>query len=91
MTKKDLIKAVAEKANISQKEAGIVVDLVFDGIKDALVAGDKVSIPGFGSFAVTERAAREGKNLHTGEIIQIAASKNVRMKISSDFKAKLNG
>ncbi len=75
MNKAELIAAVAAKAEISQKEAGIVVAAVLDEIKDALKKGDKVQLVGFGSFEVRAKAARTGKNPRTGETIEIPASK----------------
>ncbi len=75
MNKAELIQAVAEKSGLSKKDAGVAFEAVIDAITDALKAGEKVSIVGFGTFAVKARAARTGKNPQTGETIQIAASK----------------
>lgn len=66
MTKTDLINAVAEKAELSKKDADKAVAAVFAAISDSLVAGDKVQLVGFGTFEVRDRAAREGKNPATG-------------------------
>ena len=74
MTKQDLVNEVA-KIGITKKEAAAAIDGVFDVIKDALAAGDKVSLVGFGSFSVKERAAREGRNPRTGKPLKIAAKK----------------
>jgi DNA-binding protein HU-beta len=74
MTKQDLVNAVAEEG-ITKKEAAVAVNAIFDAIKEALAAGDKVSLVGFGSFTVRERAAREGRNPRTGEPLKIAAKK----------------
>ena len=86
MNKAELIAAVAAKADISQKEAGIVVAAVLDEIKDALKNGDKVQLVGFGSFEVREKAARTGKNPRTGETINIPASKAPAFKAGKAFK-----
>ncbi|MBQ3085568.1 MAG: HU family DNA-binding protein [Clostridia bacterium] len=86
MNKAELIAAVAAKADISQKEAGIVVAAVLDEIKDALKKGDKVQLVGFGSFEVREKAARTGKNPRTGETIAIPASKAPAFKAGKAFK-----
>ena len=74
MTKQDLVNEVA-KIGITKKEAAATIDAVFDVVKDALAAGDKVSLVGFGSFSVKERAAREGRNPRTGKPLKIAAKK----------------
>jgi DNA-binding protein HU-beta len=75
MVKADLIDKVAE-IGISKKQAAEVVDCVLDSVKGALADGDKVSLIGFGTFSVKERAAREGRNPRTGATIKIA-KKNV--------------
>ena len=74
MTKQDLVDKVAEMG-MTKKQATIAVNAVFDTIKDSLVAGDKVSLVGFGNFSVKERAAREGRNPRTGEPLEIPAKK----------------
>ncbi|MED1125194.1 HU family DNA-binding protein [Bacillus atrophaeus] len=74
MNKTDLINAVAEKTELSKKESTDAVDAVFSSISEALAAGDKVQLIGFGNFEVRERAARKGRNPQTGEEIEIAAS-----------------
>jgi DNA-binding protein HU-beta len=75
MNKAELINAIVEKSEMSKKDAEVALSAVIDSIKDALKAGEKVQIVGFGTFSVKERAARTGKNPATGETIQIAASK----------------
>lgn len=86
MKKAELIAAVAAKADITQKEAGIVVSAVLDEIMDALKNGDKVQLVGFGSFEVRAKAARTGKNPRTGETIEIPASKVPAFKAGRAFK-----
>lgn len=86
MTKTDLINAVAEKAELSKKDADKAVAAVFAAISDSLVAGDKVQLVGFGTFEVRDRAAREGKNPATGEKIQIAATKVPAFKAGKALK-----
>lgn len=86
MNKAELIAAVAAKADVSQKEAGLVVAAVLDEIKDALKKGDKVQLVGFGSFEVRTKAARTGKNPRTGEAINIPASKAPAFKAGKAFK-----
>lgn len=86
MTKTDLINAVAGKADISKKDADKAVSAVITAISDALVAGDKVQLVGFGTFEVRDRAAREGKNPATGEKITIAATKVPAFKAGKALK-----
>ncbi|MFC0523148.1 HU family DNA-binding protein [Pontibacillus salicampi] len=75
MNKTDLINAVAEKSDLSKKDATQAVDAVFESISESLQQGDKVQLIGFGNFEVRERAARKGRNPQTGEEIEISASK----------------
>ena len=75
MNKAELINAIVAKSEMSKKDADVALSAVIDSIKDALKAGEKVQIVGFGTFSVKQRAARTGKNPATGETIQIAASK----------------
>lgn len=75
MNKAELINAIVEKTEMSKADADVALTAVIDAIKDALKAGDKVSLVGFGTFSVKERAARTGKNPATGESIEIAACK----------------
>jgi DNA-binding protein HU-beta len=86
MNKAELIAAVAAKAGISQKDAGVAVAAILDEIKDALKKGDKVQLVGFGSFEVRAKAARTGKNPRTGETINIPASKAPAFKAGKAFK-----
>lgn len=75
MNKAQLIDAIVAKTEMSKKDAAAALDAVVDAITDAMKAGDKVQLVGFGTFAVKARAARTGKNPATGETIQIAACK----------------
>lgn len=75
MNKAELIQAVAAKSGLAKKDAEAAVAAVVEAITDALKAGDKVALVGFGTFAVKARAARTGKNPQTGEAIEIAACK----------------
>lgn len=86
MNKTDLINAVAGKASLSKKDAEKVVKAVFDNIAEALAAGDKVQIIGFGSFEVRKREARTGRNPATKETIQIPASKAPVFKAGKKLK-----
>jgi DNA-binding protein HU-beta len=75
MNKTELIAKVAETTELTKKDATKAVDAVLDAIAEALKAGEKVQLIGFGNFEVRERAARKGRNPQTGEEIQIASSK----------------
>ncbi len=86
MNKVELIAAVAEKAEISKKDADKAVAAVVDAIKGALASGDKVQLIGFGTFEVRARGAREGRNPKTGETIKIAASKQPVFKAGAALK-----
>lgn len=89
MNKTELIAAVAEKAAISKKDAEKAVSAVVDVIVDAVKAGDKVQVVGFGTFEARERAARVGINPQTKAQIQIAASKVPAFKAGKAFKDAL--
>jgi DNA-binding protein HU-beta len=86
MNKTDLVAAVAAKAEISKKDAEAAVSAVFASITDALADGDKVSLVGFGTFEVKERAARTGLNPRTGEKLSIPASKAPAFKAGKALK-----
>ena len=90
MNKVDLVSAVAKQAELSKKDAGLAVEAVFDAISEALEKGDKVQLVGFGTFDVSERAAREGRNPRTGETMKIAASKAPRFKAGKALKDRVN-
>ncbi len=75
MNKAELVSAVAERTGITKKETEKVVNSVIDVIQEALSKDDKVSLVGFGTFEVRDRAARKGRNPKTGEEINIAATK----------------
>ncbi len=86
MNKVELVAAVADKAALSKKDAEKAVAAVLAAIEDAVAAGDKVQLVGFGTFEVRERAARTGRNPQTGAEIKIAASKQPVFKAGKAFK-----
>jgi DNA-binding protein HU-beta len=88
--KGDVINAIAEQAGISKKEATAAFDAFVNYISDTCQSGERCAIPGLGSFSVTERKAREGRNPRTKETISIPASKNVRFKAGKDLRDVLN-
>ena len=86
MNKTELIAAVAENAGMSKKDSEKAVSAVLDAVTEALVAGDKVQLVGFGTFDVKERAARVGRNPKTKEEIQIPASRVASFKVGKALK-----
>lgn len=86
MNKTELIVAMAEKAEISKKDAEKALTAFTNVIADTLVDGDKVQLVGFGTFEVVERAARTGRNPQTGETIEITASKSPKFKAGKALK-----
>ncbi len=90
MNKTELINSVAEKANIDKKAATAAVSAVFDSITDALVAGDKVQLIGFGTFETRDVAARTGLNPKTKEAIEIAACKRPAFSAGKALKDAVN-
>ena len=80
MNKTELVAAVAEQAGLSKKDAEAAVKAFTDVVAEALKAGDKIQLVGFGTFEVSERAAREGRNPRTGETMIIEASKTPKFK-----------
>ena len=90
MTRTELVANVAEKAGITKKSADVVLNSLFETIKQALVEGDKVQIIGFGTFEIRNRAARKGRNPQSGEEIDIPASKLPSFKAGKALKEAVN-
>ena len=90
MNKADLVAKVAEKSGVTKKDAEKAVAGICAAVQEALAAGDKVQVLGFGTFEVKERAARTGRNPQTGEELQIAASKNPSFKPGKALKEAVN-
>jgi len=90
MNKAELIEAVAASADLSKASAARAVDAVIDAVTGALKGGDQVSVVGFGTFLVRDRAARTGRNPKTGEAISIAASKAPSFKAGKALKDAVN-
>ena len=86
LNKKGLVEVLANKLEITKKDATVAVDTVFDEIAETLANGGKVDISGFGKFEVSERAARKGINPATKEPIEIAASKSPKFKAAKALK-----
>ena len=90
MNKAELIAAVAENAELTKKDAEKAVKAFIEVVTDELKKGEKVQVVGFGTFEVAERAAREGRNPHTGEPMPIAASKAPKFNAGKALKDALN-
>ena len=90
MTKTDLIAAVAEKTGMSKKAAEAAVTAVLSSVSEKLAAGEKVSLFGFGTFEVRERAERAGRNPKTGEVVTVPACKYLAFVSAKAVKEKLN-
>lgn len=90
MNKSELIDAIAESADLSKAAAGRAIDAFVDSITNALKDGDQVTLIGFGTFSVKDRAARVGRNPQTGAEIQIKASKNPSFKAGKALKDAVN-
>lgn len=91
MNQSELAAKVAADAKISQAEAGRMVQGVVEAVAAALKGGQEVRLSGLGIFDVADRAARQGRNPQTGEVVKIAASKAVRFRASKTLKDAVNG
>ncbi len=89
MNKADLIDAIASDAGITKAQAKAALDSFTDNVAKALAEGGKIQLIGFGTFSVTERAAREGRNPQTGATLKIAAKKVAKFKAGAELSAKL--
>ena len=90
MNRVELVNKIAEKAEISKKDADKALTAFMDTIKETLASGDKVALVSFGTFEVTERAAREGRNPQTGEPVHISESKSPKFKAGKSLKDSVN-
>lgn len=90
MKKVELVEAVAEEAGLTKSDATKAIDAMLNTITKALANGDKIPLVGFGTFAVSRREAREGRNPRTGETVKIAARNAVTFKAGSALKDAVN-
>ena len=90
MNKAELVASIAEKSNLTKKDSEAALNGFIKSVEEALAAGDKVQLVGFGTFEVRERAAKEGRNPRTGETIKIAASKSPKFKAGKALKDLVN-
>jgi len=91
MTRSALVEKIAQKVEgLTLKQTEIVVDTVFESIKDALQKGDKVEIRGFGNFRLKERRPRKARNPKTGESVDVPGKKAIRFKVGKALRDALN-
>ena len=90
MNKTELVAAITEKTKLTKKEAEKALKAFTDIIAEELAKGEKIQLVGFGTFEVSERAEREGRNPMTGETIKIAASKTPKFKAGKALKDQVN-
>ena len=90
MNKTELVAAMAEQTNLSKKDAEAALKAFIDVVSEELKKGEKVQLVGFGTFEVSERAAREGRNPQTGETMEIKASKAPKFKAGKALKDMMN-
>jgi DNA-binding protein HU-beta len=90
VNKSELVELIASSADISKSSAGDALEAVLDGITGALSSGNSVTLVGFGTFSVSHRTARDGRNPRTGETIQIKASNLAKFKAGKALKDALN-
>ncbi len=91
MNKTEFIEKLAETAGLTKKDAGLAVNAISDVVIEALNAGDKVTITGFGTFEVVEREARTGHNPQTGEPMEIPAGKAPKFRPGKQFRDAIRG
>ena len=90
MNKTELVAAMAEQTNLSKKDAEAALKAFIDVVSEELKKGEKVQLVGFGTFEVSERAAREGRNPQSGETMEIKASKTPKFKAGKALKDMMN-
>ena len=90
MNKSELVDAIADNSGLSKADSKRALDGFTGAVEGALKKGDKVSLVGFGSFSISNRAARTGRNPQTGKEIQIAAKNVVKFKAGADLSSKVN-
>lgn len=90
MTKQELVDAITKGSNLSKKDSEAALNSFMDTVKTTLKKGDVVRLVGFGTFAVNDRPAREGRNPKTGEVVKIKASKSPKFKAGKALKEAIN-
>lgn len=89
MNKTELVNAVAEKTGLAKANAKAALDAALESIADALEAGEKITLIGFGTFSIAEKAARTGFNPRTKEAIEIPARKNIKFKPGAELAERI--
>jgi DNA-binding protein HU-beta len=89
MNKAELIAKIAEDAGLTKTQANATIDSFVDAVTKTLKKGDKVTLVGFGTFSVSKRAARNGRNPQTGAVIKIKAKKVAKFKAGKELSAKI--
>lgn len=90
MNKNDLIEQIAGKTGLTKSATSEAVEALLETISTTLEQGEEVRLTGFGSFRMTERKASEGRNPRTGEVIQIKPSKNIKFRVGTELKERVN-
>ena len=90
MNKGDLVNQIAGEAGLSKAQAGSALNSVLEAITGSLKTGGKVTLVGFGTFSVSKRAARNGRNPQTGAVIKIKAKKVAKFKAGAELSKKVN-
>jgi len=90
MTKQEFIEAIAAKSGLTKADSSRAVEAFIETVTSTLKKGDKVTLTGFGVFSVSKRAARNGRNPRTGEVVKISASNSVKFKTGSKLKEAIN-
>ena len=90
MNKSELVSAIADKSGVTVKDTEAVVNALTEVVEGALIKGDKVQLTGFGTFEVSERAAREARNPKTGEKVKVAACKVPKFKAGKSLREAVN-
>jgi len=91
MTKSDLITLLATKEYLTEVNATRIVNLIFDGFKDALVKGDRIEIRGFGSFVMREYRSYAGRNPKTGIVVEVKPKRLPYFKVGKELRKRMNG
>ena len=89
MNKTELINAIAQESGLTKVDAKKALEATVKSVTDALAAGDRISLVGFGTFSVSKRAARNGRNPQTGAVIKIKAKKVAKFKAGKELSAKM--
>lgn len=90
MTKKQLIQRLAERLDISQKEAKVIVDTVIEEMEEALIRGERIELRGFGTFSIRRYEGYKGRNPRTGEVVDVPPKRLPHFKVAKETKDRIN-